>query len=63
MQYNYKYRLTPSEAIRKELQRHIDVCRQLYNHCLYELNESDDGIPAQYDVQGQLPDLKQWWTT
>jgi putative transposase len=61
MQYNYKYRLTPSEAIRDELLRHIDVCRQLYNHCLYELNESDDGIPARYDLQGHLPDLKKWW--
>jgi len=62
MRYNYKHRLMPSEAIRKALQRHIDVCRQLYNHCLYELNESDDGIPERYDLQGQLPDLKQWWT-
>ncbi|KYH25003.1 hypothetical protein HAPAU_29550 [Halalkalicoccus paucihalophilus] len=38
------------------------MCRQLYNHCLYELNESDGGIPARYDLQGQLPDLKKWWT-
>jgi putative transposase len=62
MQYNYKYRLTPNEAIRDELLHHIDVCRQLYNHCLYELNESDDGIPARYDLQGQLPTLKKWWS-
>jgi putative transposase len=62
MQYNYKYRLTPDEAIRKELCHHIDVCRQLYNHCLHELNKSDDGIPARYDLQGQLPNLKKWWS-
>jgi putative transposase len=62
MQYNYKYRLTPTEAIRDELRYHIDVCRQLYNHCLYEFNESDDGIPARYDLQGQLPELKKWWS-
>lgn len=61
MQYNYKYRLMPDEAERNELRNHIDVCRQLYNHCLYELNKSDDGIPARYDIQGQLPDLKKWW--
>ncbi|WP_129116641.1 RNA-guided endonuclease InsQ/TnpB family protein [Halegenticoccus tardaugens] len=61
MQYNYKYRLAPDEATRDELRHHIDVCRQLYNHCLYELNESTDGIPARYDLQGQLPDLKKWW--
>ncbi|WP_129116720.1 RNA-guided endonuclease InsQ/TnpB family protein [Halegenticoccus tardaugens] len=62
MQYNYKYRLTPDEAISNELLRHIDVCRQLYNHCLYELNESTDGIPSRYDLQGQLPNLKKWWS-
>ncbi|WP_129113706.1 RNA-guided endonuclease InsQ/TnpB family protein [Halegenticoccus tardaugens] len=62
MQYNYKYRLTPDEAISNELLRHIDVCRQLYNHCLYELNESTDGIPTRYDLQGQLPDLEKWWS-
>ncbi len=60
MQYNYKYRLQLTDAIRDELLRHVDICRQLYNHCLFKLNESDE-IPAQYKLQGQLPDLKSWW--
>lgn len=61
MNYNYKYRLDPPTAIAAELQRHVDICRQLYNHCLYTLNKSDN-IPSRYTVQDTLPDLKQWWT-
>ena len=32
MYYAYKYRLKPSDAHREELDRHRDICRQLYNH-------------------------------
>ena len=60
MHYNYKYRLDPPEALTETLLRHIDTCRQLYNHVLYKLNEADE-IPARYKVQGTLPDLKSWW--
>ena len=60
MQYNYKYRLSPPEVLLEELRYHVDICRQLYNHVLYLLNESDD-IPSRYEVQGQLPNLKTWW--
>jgi len=60
MQYNYKYRLDPTEALTETLLHHVDTCRQLYNHVLYLLNEADD-IPARYEVQGRLPDLKSWW--
>ena len=60
MQYNHKYRLNPTEALTETLLHHVDTCRQLYNHVLYKLNEADD-IPARYEVQGRLPDLKSWW--
>jgi putative transposase len=60
MKYNYKYRLNPTEALTETLLHHVDTCRQLYNHVLYKLNEADD-IPARYEVQGRLPDLKSWW--
>ncbi|WP_246989681.1 RNA-guided endonuclease InsQ/TnpB family protein [Halorientalis marina] len=60
MQYNYNYRLNPPEALTETLLHHVDTCRQLYNHVLYLLNEADD-IPARYEVQGLLPDLKTWW--
>ena len=60
MQYNYRYRLDPPEAVAETLLYHVDTCRQLYNHVLYKLNESDE-IPARYKIQGTLPDLKSWW--
>ncbi|WP_135304576.1 RNA-guided endonuclease InsQ/TnpB family protein [Haloarcula amylovorans] len=60
MQYNYKYRLDPPEALTETLLHHVDTCRQLYNHVLSLLNEADD-IPARYEVQGRLPDLKSGW--
>jgi putative transposase len=60
MQYNYKYRLDPPEALTETLLHHIDTCRQLYNHVLHLFNEADD-IPSRYEVQGRLPDLKTWW--
>ena len=61
MQYNYKYRLDPPEAIRKEILRHVDICRQLYNHVLYELNGFRRRPPCTLQDSGQLPDLKSWW--
>jgi len=61
MQYNYKYRLDPPEALTETLLHNVDTCRQLYNHVLHELNEADE-IPARYEVQGTLPDLKSWWS-
>ena len=60
MHYNYKYRLDPPEALTETLLRHVDTCRQLYNHVLHLLNEADD-ILTRYEVQGRLPDLKTWW--
>jgi len=60
MQYNYKYRLDPPETLTETLLHHVDTCRQLYNHVLYLLNEIDE-IPARYEVQGRLPELKTWW--
>jgi len=60
MHYNYKYRLDPSDALTETLLHHVDTCRQLYNHVLSLLNERDE-IPARYEVQGRLPDIKSWW--
>lgn len=42
MNYNYRYRIEPGEAVEAELERHIDTCRQLYNHYLYELRNTDE---------------------
>jgi len=58
---SYKYRLYPSEQDKEELEKHLDLCRQVYNHFLEELNEAEE-IPSRYKLQQQLPELKQEWT-
>jgi putative transposase len=55
----YKYRLKPSDALRVELDRHRDICRQAYNHFLHRLNRVED--TSRYDELGILTDLKEWW--
>ena len=64
MYYTYKYRLKPSDAQREELDRHRDICRQLYNHTLYRLNEyqGEHGeLPSMTTLRSELPTLKNWW--
>ncbi|WP_256403805.1 RNA-guided endonuclease InsQ/TnpB family protein [Halorubrum salinum] len=64
MYYAYKYRLKPSDAHREELDRHRDICRQLYNHTLYRLNEYQDEhaeLPSMTTLRSELPTLKEWW--
>ena len=60
MNYNYRYRIEPSEAVKAELERHIDTCRQLYNHFLYELRNTDEYL-SYTAMQNMLPGLKDWW--
>ncbi|WP_129113625.1 RNA-guided endonuclease InsQ/TnpB family protein [Halegenticoccus tardaugens] len=64
MYYAYKYRLNLSDAHREELDRHRDICRQLYNHALYRLNEHRENngkLPSMTTIRSELPNLKQWW--
>jgi putative transposase len=55
----HKYRLKPSDALRTELDRHRDICRQAYNHFLHRLNRVEN--TSCYDELGVLTDLKDWW--
>jgi putative transposase len=65
MNYNYRYRLTPTESQRETLDYHRDTCRQLYNHALYRFNQipEHEGTVKQRvrKVRDELPDLKNWW--
>jgi putative transposase len=60
MRHAYKYRLSPTSAVKRELQRHIDICRQAYNHFLHELRGAD-GYLSRYEMQSMLPEMKEWW--
>lgn len=70
MTLNYRYRLYPSKVQEGILQDNLDACRWLYNHLLAQMNEPRNiaraygwtdfkGVPSQYDLQAQLPKLKQ----
>ncbi|AFZ72754.1 RNA-guided endonuclease InsQ/TnpB family protein [Natronobacterium gregoryi] len=64
MYYAYKYRLEPSDGQRKELDRQRDICRQLYNHTRYRLNEYRENhgeLPSMTTLRSELPGLKKWW--
>ena len=65
MNYNYRYRLKPTESQRETLDYHRDTCRQLYNHALYRFNQipEDEGRVKQRvrNIRDELPDLKDWW--
>ncbi|MEF8782055.1 MAG: transposase [Haloarculaceae archaeon] len=65
MNYNYRYRLKPTESQRETLDYHRDTCRQLYNHALYRFNQipEDKGTVKQRvrKIRDELPDLKDWW--
>jgi len=60
MNYNYRYRLRPSNALEERLAWTVDTCRQVYNHFLHRLNRVDD--TSSYSEQKRLPELKDWWT-
>ena len=60
MNYNYRYRLNPSDDLRKRLVWTVDTCRQVYNHFHHRLNRHDD--TSAYSEQKRLPDLKKWWS-
>lgn len=58
MNLSYKYRLYPSDQDRNRLEEHLELCRQVYNYFLEELNKAES-IPSRYKLQKQLPKLKQ----
>jgi putative transposase len=65
MNYNYRYRLKPTDNQCETLDYHRDTCRQLYNHALYRFNQipKDEGTVKQRvrKIRDELPDLKDWW--
>ena len=51
----YRYKLKPSKAQRYALARTLDVCRELYNDCLYQRKLQHI---SRYEQSGQLTQLK-----
>ncbi|OUJ18627.1 IS605-like HTH domain containing protein [Methanonatronarchaeum thermophilum] len=42
MNRGYKYCLYPSEQDKHELEKHLELCRQIYNHFPEELNPEEN---------------------
>jgi putative transposase len=62
MKQTYKYRATLSEEVASEARRHIDICRQVYNHALGLYTAASDGEKPSYTtLQNKLPAWKRTW--
>jgi len=54
----YRYRLYPSRQQETQLQRHLDICRNVYNTLLHHCRHSPTP-PSEYTLNKLLPALKQ----
>lgn len=62
MEQTYKYRVYPSEGVADEARRHIDICRQVYNHTLGQHRAAPDAEKPSYTtLQNRLPTWKKQW--
>jgi putative transposase len=62
MEYSCRYRAYPTEVVAAEMEHHLDVHRQLYNHLRWDYTNSlVDDKPSEYDQNNKLPEWKQRW--
>ncbi len=65
MWYDYRFRAYPDRTgVTAEVERHIDIHRQAYNHTRYEYNTLDTAeanIGSAYQHQKRLPEWKDEW--
>lgn len=63
MEQTYKYRVYPTDEVTAEARRHIDICRQVYNHALGKYDSApDDDKPSYTTLQNRLPNWKREWS-
>ncbi len=56
MEQTYKYRAYPTDDVATEARRHINICRQVYNHALGKYDSAPDGDKPSYTtLQNRLP--------
>ncbi|MFQ3318670.1 MAG: putative transposase [Natronomonas sp.] len=62
MEHSHRYQAYPTQEVAGELEHHLDVHRQLYNHVRWDYeNSPDDDKPSEYDQNNKLPELKRTW--
>jgi putative transposase len=66
MWYDYRFRVYPDRTgVTAEVERHIDIHRQAYNHTRYEyqtLETDEDNIGSAYQHQKRLTEWKDKWS-
>lgn len=66
MKFSPRCRLFPTPEQREQLDWTCDTIRQVYNHCLYRLNQLPEAAGTVNQrvrqIRDELPELKTWWT-
>jgi len=64
VEQTFKYRVHPTEDVAREARRHINICREVYNHArgLYD-SASDGNKPTYTQLQNKLPAWKHRWNS
>jgi len=62
MEYSHRYQASPTQEVAAELEHHLNVHRQLYNHVRWDYeNSPEDDNPSEYDQNNKLPEWKRKW--
>ena len=62
MEYSHRYHAYPTQEVAAELDHHLDVHRQLYNHVRWDYEQALEGDkPSEYDQNNKLPEWKRQW--
>ena len=62
MEHSHRYHAYPTQEVASELEHHLDVHRQLYNHVRWDYtNSPEDDKPSEYDQNNKLPEWKRKW--
>jgi len=62
MEHSHRYHAYPTDEVAAELEHHLDVHRQLYNHVRWDYeNSPEDDKPSEYDQNNKLPEWKRKW--
>jgi len=62
VEQTFKYRVYPADSVASEARRHINICREVYNHALGLYDSAPDGDKPTYtQLQNKLPAWKRRW--
>ncbi len=63
MEYSYRYHAYPTQEVAAELEHHLNVHRQLYNHVRWDYEQApEDDKLSEYNQNNKLPKWKRKWS-